>query len=155
MQKPADKKPATETLVGDNKKARFHYEILERYEAGLVLKGTEVKVLRLGQISLDEAYARFDGDELWILGATIPEYSHGNLQNHEPNRKRKVLMHRRELTKLRAKSQIKGLTIVPLRVYFGVRGMAKVTLGVGKGRKLHDKRQHLRDKEAKREIRQA
>ena len=155
MQKPADKKPATETLVGDNKKARFHYEILERYEAGLVLKGTEVKVLRLGQISLDEAYARFDGDELWILGATIPEYSHGNLQNHEPKRKRKVLMHRRELTKLRAKSQIKGLTIVPLRVYFGARGMAKVTLGVGKGRKLHDKRQHLKDKEAKREIRQA
>ena len=155
MQKAADKKPATETLVGENKKARFHYEILERYEAGLSLKGTEVKVLRLGQVSLDEAYARFDGDELWLLGATIPEYSHGNLQNHEPKRKRKCLMHARELKKLKAKAQIKGLTIVPLRVYFGGRGFAKVTLGVGKGRKLHDKREHLKDKEAKREIRNA
>ena len=158
MQKSADKKPAkaaTETLVGENKKARFHYEILERYEAGLSLKGTEVKVLRLGQVSLDEAYARFDGDELWLLGATIPEYSHGNLQNHEPKRKRKCLMQKRELKKLKAKAQIQGLTIVPLRVYFGSRGFAKVTLGIGKGRKLHDKRQHLKDKEMKREIRQS
>ena len=152
--KPADKKPATETLVGENKKARFHYEILERYEAGLSLKGTEVKVLRLGQISLDEAYARFDGDELWLLGATIPEYSHGNLQNHEPKRRRKCLLHKRELRKLKEKSQVKGLTLVPLRVYFGSRGFAKVTIGVGKGRKLHDKRQNERDKEAKREIRE-
>ncbi|MBL8755450.1 MAG: SsrA-binding protein SmpB [Planctomycetes bacterium] len=152
--KPADKAP-TETLVSENRKARFSYEILERYEAGLVLVGTEVKSLRAGQMSLDEAYARFDGEELWLLGATIPEYSHGNLQNHEPKRKRKCLLHARELKKLKAKSQIKGLTIVPLRVYFGGRGFAKVTLGVGKGRKLHDKRQHLKDKEAKREIRQA
>jgi SsrA-binding protein len=158
MQKQGDKKSATkeakEVLVGDNKKARFHYEILERYEAGLVLVGTEVKVLRLGQISLDESYARFDGEELWLLGATIPEYSHGNLQNHEPKRKRKCLMQKRELRKLKAKAQIEGLSIVPLRVYFGGRGFAKVTLGVGKGRKLHDKRQHLKDKEMKREIRQ-
>lgn len=156
MQKQGDKQPATpETLVGENRKARFHYEILERYEAGLVLQGTEVKVLRSGQLSLDEAYARFDGEELWLLGATIPEYSHGNLQNHEPKRKRKCLLHARELRKLKAKAQIKGLSIVPLRIYFGGRGFAKVTLGVGKGRKLHDKRQHLKDKEAKREIRQA
>ena len=157
MQKSADKKPtkaATETLVGENKKARFHYEILERYEAGLVLQGTEVKSLRRGQISLDESYARFDGDELWLLGATIPEYSHGNLQNHEPKRKRKCLLHARELRKLKAKSQVKGLTIVPLRVYFGGRGFAKVTLGVGKGRKLHDKREHLKTKEARKEMRQ-
>ena len=158
MAKPGDKKPAeakvqAETLVGENKQARFHYEILERYEAGLVLQGTEVKTLRQGQLSLDEAYARFDGEELWLLGATIPEYSHGNLQNHEPKRKRKCLLHARELKKLKAKAQIKGLTIVPLRVYFGGRGFAKITLGVGKGRKLHDKRQHEREKEAKREIR--
>ena len=154
MQKQGDKKPATETLVGDNKKARFHYEVLERYEAGLVLLGTEVKVLRLGQVSLDEAYARFDGDALWILGATIPEYSHGNLRNHEPKRKRKCLLQKRELRKLKAKAQIEGLTIVPLRVYFGASGFAKVTLGVAKGRKLHDKRQHLKDKEMRKEIRQ-
>jgi SsrA-binding protein len=155
MPKPGDKPPTTDVLVAENRKARFQYEILERYEAGLSLQGTEVKSLRTGQISLDEAYARFDGDELWLLGATIPEYSHGNLQNHEPKRKRKCLLHKKELRKLKAKAQIKGLTIVPLRVYFGGRGFAKVTLGVGKGRKLHDKREHLKTKEAKREIRQA
>ena len=154
-QVPAKAAASTEVLVGENRKARFHYDILERSEAGLVLQGTEVKALRTGQLSLDEAYARFDGDELWLLAATIPEYSHGNLQNHEPKRKRKCLLHARELVKLKAKAQIKGLTIVPLRIYFGGRGFAKVTLGVGKGRKLHDKRQHLKDKEAKREIRQA
>jgi SsrA-binding protein len=161
MGKPASSKPAakaaptTEVLVGDNKKARFQYEILERYEAGLVLRGTEVKVLRAGQISLDEAYARIEAGELWLIGANIPEYKHGNLQNHEPKRRRKCLLHKKELRKLREKSQIKGLTLVPLRVYFGgARGYAKVTIGVGRGRKLHDKREHLKDKEAKREIRE-
>lgn len=149
----AAEKPSTDVLVGENRKARFHYEVLERYEAGLVLRGTEVKVLRSGQISLDEAYARFDGDELWLIGANIPEYSHGNQQNHEPQRKRKCLLHRTELRKLRAKTQQQGLTLVPLRVYFGSRGFAKVTIGLAKGRKVHDKRQHLKDKEAKREIR--
>ncbi|MBX3465157.1 MAG: SsrA-binding protein SmpB [Planctomycetes bacterium] len=157
MAKSGSTKPAatTDVLVGENRKARFQYEILDTFEAGLVLRGTEVKVLRQGQISLDEAYARIDGGELWLIGANIPEYSHGNQQNHEPKRKRKCLLHARELKKLRERSQVKGLTLVPLRVYFGGRGFAKVTIGVGKGRKLHDKRQHLKDKEAKREIRQA
>lgn len=144
----------TDVLVGDNRKARFHYEILDTVEAGLVLRGTEVKVLRQGQLSLDESYARIEGAELWLIGANIPEYSHGNLQNHEPKRRRKCLLHKRELRKLKEKSQVKGLTLVPLRVYFGSRGFAKVTIGVGKGRKLHDKRQNERDKEAKREIRE-
>lgn len=157
MAKSGSTKPAatTDVLIGENRKARFQYEILDTFEAGLVLRGTEVKVLRQGQISLDEAYARIDGGELWLIGANIPEYSHGNQQNHEPKRKRKCLLHARELKKLRERSQVKGLTLVPLRVYFGGRGFAKVTIGVGKGRKLHDKRQHLKDKEAKREIRQA
>lgn len=145
--------PSTDVLVGENKKARFQYEILETVEAGLVLRGTEVKVLRQGQISLDEAYARVDGGELWLIGASIPEYSHGNLQNHEPKRKRKCLVHKRELRKLRERSQIKGLTLVPLRVYFGGRGFAKVTIGIGRGRKLHDKRRHIEEKETKRELR--
>jgi SsrA-binding protein len=149
------KTPTKEILVGDNRKARFRFEILERFEAGLVLRGTEVKVLRQGQISLDEAFARFHGAELWLVGATIPEYTHGNLQNHEPKRKRKCLLHARELKKLEEKAQVKGLTLVPLRVYFGDKGFAKVTIGVGRGRKLHDKRQHLKDKEAKQELRQA
>jgi len=155
MGKQASASATTDKLVGENKKARFNYEILDQVEAGLVLRGTEVKSLRQGKISLDESYARIDGGELWLLGATIPEYSHGNLQNHEPKRKRKCLLHARELRKLRERSQIKGLTLVPLRVYFGARGFAKVTIGVGKGRKVHDKRQHLKDKEAKKEIRQA
>ena len=154
-QKQGNKATAsTDVLVSENKKARFHYEILDTFEAGLVLRGTEVKVLRQGHISLDEAYARIEGGELWLLQSNIPVYSHGNLQNHEPKRRRKCLLHARELTKLREKSQIKGLTLVPLRIYFGSRGFAKVTIGVGRGRKLHDKREHLKDKEAKREIRQ-
>jgi SsrA-binding protein len=157
MAKPSSTKAAasTDVLVSENKKARFQYEILDTFEAGLVLRGTEVKVLREGKISLDEAYARVDRGELWLIGANIPEYSHGNLLNHEPKRKRKCLLHARELKKLHAKSLIEGLTLVPLRVYFGSRGFAKVTIGVGRGRKLHDKRQHLKDKEMKREIRQA
>ncbi|MCA8965695.1 MAG: SsrA-binding protein SmpB [Planctomycetes bacterium] len=142
-----------EVLVGENRKARFRYEILETVEAGLVLRGTEVKVLRQGQISLDEAYARAEVDSIWLIGANIPEYSHGNLQNHEPKRKRKCLLHKKELRKLRALTQQQGLTLVPLRVYFGSRGFAKVTIGVGKGRKTHDKREHLKAKDAKREIR--
>ena len=157
MSKSGSTKPAatTDVLVGENRKARFQYEILETFEAGLVLRGTEVKVLRQGKVSLDEAYARIDGGELWLIGANIPEYSHGNQQNHEPKRKRKCLLHGRELKKLRDRSQVKGLTLVPLRIYFGGRGFAKVTIAVGRGRKLHDKREHLKDKEAKREIRQA
>jgi SsrA-binding protein len=148
-------KPAQpEILVADNRRARFEYEILATFDAGLVLRGTEVKVLRQGKISLEEAYARIERDELWLIGCNIPEYSHGNLQNHEPKRRRKCLLHRRELAKLHEQSLVKGLTLVPLRVYFGSRGYAKITIGVGRGRKLHDKRQHLKDKEAKREMRE-
>lgn len=148
----AKAKVRSEVVVGENRKARFHYEILERYEAGLVLRGTEVKALRQGKISLEEAYARVDGDELWLIGANIPEYSHGNVQNHEPTRRRKCLLHKKELQKLKDSAVVKGLTLVPLRVYFGSRGFAKVSIGVGRGRKLHDKRQHIKDKDARREL---
>jgi SsrA-binding protein len=154
MGKQGSADPATDVLVGENKKARYRYEVLDTFEAGLALRGTEVKVLRQGKISLDESYLRVERGELWLIGANIPEYSHGNTQNHAPTRKRKCLLHAREIKKLREKSQIKGLTLVPLRVYFGARGFAKVTIGVGRGRKLHDKRQHLKDKELKKEIRQ-
>ena len=156
MQKQGGSKAdaATEVLVAENRKARFQYEILDTFEAGLVLRGTEVKVLREGKISLDEAYARVDRNELWLIGANIPEYRHGNVQNHEPKRKRKCLLHRREIQKLQAKSQQQGLTLVALKVWFSTKGFAKVTIGVCKGRKTHDKRQHLRDKDARREIRE-
>ncbi|MBK8101128.1 MAG: SsrA-binding protein SmpB [Planctomycetes bacterium] len=153
--KASGKSPSPEErLVCDHKKARFHYEVLETYTAGLVLVGTEVKVMREGKMTLDESYARVQEGECWLIGANIPEYSHGNLQNHEPKRKRKCLLHRREIQKLQAKSQQQGLTLVPLKVWFSTKGFAKVTIGVCKGRKTHDKRQHLRDKDARREIRE-
>ena len=144
-----------ETLVGDNRKARFDYEILDTFEAGMVLKGTEVKTLRQGLVTLGEAFAKFTRDELWLIGCNIPEYSHGNLQNHEPKRRRKLLLKKQELRKLKEQAQMKGLTMVPLRIYFGAKGYAKVTIGVGRGRKTQDKRQSLKAKEAKREIRDA
>ncbi|MCY2956637.1 MAG: SsrA-binding protein SmpB [Planctomycetota bacterium] len=146
-----DKK--TDKLVAQNRKARFEYEVLETYEAGLVLRGTEVKVLRQGKMTLEESYARIDGGELFLLGANIPEYTHGNLQNHEPKRRRKCLLHMREIRKMHQKSQVKGLALVPLQVYFGARGFAKVTIAVCRGRKLHDKREHLRKKDVRRELR--
>src|SRR5690606_15885687 len=148
-------KPKTlEVLVGENRKARHEYEITDTFEAGMVLRGTEVKVLRQGHVSLGEAYARVQNDQLYLINATIPEYSHGNQQNHEPKRWRKLLLKQKELEKLKEQTQIKGLTLIPLRVYFGEKGFAKCLIGVGKGRKTHDKRQVLKEKDLKREMRQ-
>ncbi len=142
-----------EILVGENRKARHEYEILDSMEAGMVLRGTEVKVLRQGHISIGEAYATFKGDQLYLIDANIPEYNHGNLQNHEPKRWRKLLLKKRELKELRQQTQVKGLTLVPMRVFFGEKGYAKCIIGVGRGRKLHDKRSHLKEKDLKREMR--
>lgn len=152
--KGAGKGEASAMLVCVNRKARFEYEVLDTFEAGLVLRGTEVKVLRQGKMSLDESYARVLEGEVFLVGANIPEYSHGNLQNHEPKRRRKCLLHAREIRKLAQQTQQKGLTLVPLKVYFGSRGFAKVTLGVCRGRKVRDKREHVRQREARRELRE-
>jgi SsrA-binding protein len=146
----ADRKP-----IVVHRKARFRFEILETVEAGLVLRGTEVKALRQGLASLEEAFGRVYGDELFLVGAHIQEYSHGNQHNHEPTRKRKLLLRRREIRKLAAKIEQQGLTLVPLSLYFNERGLAKVELGLGKGRKLHDKREVLKKREAARELRNA
>ena len=162
MAKPADKqkgagsgKDAAEgRLVCDNKKARFAYEVLDTVEAGLVLRGTEVKVLRQGKMSLDESHARVIDGEVFLVGANVAEYSHGNIRNHEPKRRRKCLLHAREIRRLQEKTNVKGLTLVPLRVYFGARGFAKVTLALCRGRKVHDKREHLKAKDARRELRE-
>lgn len=140
--------------VASNKRARYEYEIIEKYEAGLVLRGTEVKVLRQGKLSLEESYARVLDGEVFLVGANIPEYSHGNAQNHEPKRRRKCLLRSREIRKLTQQTQQKGLTIVPLQVYFGARGFAKITLAVCRGRKSYDKREYLKQKDARREIRE-
>lgn len=152
--KPAAKEKDTERLVCENRKARFHYEVLDTFEAGLVLRGTEVKVLRQGKMTLEESYAKVQDDEVWLLGANVPEYSHGNLQNHLPKRPRKCLLHRREIRKLTERTQQRGLALVPLRVFFSARGLAKVVLAVCRGRKTHDKREHLRTKDARREMRE-
>lgn len=147
--KPTEDKPVK--LVAENRRARHTYEILDTVEAGLVLKGTEVKTLRGGNVSLDEAFARVDGEELFLVGAYIEEYTHGNRLNHQPTRKRKLLLRKRELKKLIEKVQQKSLTLVPLRLLF--RGSwAKVEIALARGRKKGDKRQADRAKEARREI---
>lgn len=138
-------------LITSNRKARHDYHILETVEAGLVLTGTEVKSLRDGKASLAEAYARMDGDEVWLVGAHIPEYTHGNRGNHEPTRPRKLLLHRKEIERMRGKIQEKGLTVVPLRLYWK-RGRAKVELALVRGKREYDRRDDVAKREAKREI---
>jgi SsrA-binding protein len=138
-------------LIASNRKARHEYEILDTFEAGLVLKGTEVKSLRDGKASLAEAYARVDDDEIWLVGAHIPEYTHGNRQNHEPTRPRKLLMHRAEIERLRGKVAEKGLTLVPLRLYWKA-GRAKIEIALGRGKKEYDRRDDVTKREAQREM---
>ena len=138
-------------LVASNRKARHDYHIEDTFEAGLVLMGTEVKSLRMGRASLLDGYATFYGDELWLEGVHIPEYVQGTWTNHTPRRRRKLLLHRSELTRLEQKSREAGHTIVPLALYFKD-GRAKVEIGLAKGKKLHDKRQALRERQDRREV---
>ena len=138
-------------VVARNRRARFEFDLIEKVEAGLVLTGTEVKSLRTGKASLEEAYASVDRDEVWLYGCDIPEYLQANRLNHKPKRPRKLLLHRGEIDKLSSKSSEKGLTLVPLAIYFK-KGMAKVELCVARGRKLYDKREALKKQDAKREI---
>jgi len=138
-------------IVARNRRARFEFELLEKVEAGIVLTGTEVKSLRNGKASLEESYAGISGDEVWLYGCDIPEYLQANRMNHKPKRPRKLLLHRGEIDKLIAKASERGLTIVPLMVYFK-KGMAKVEICVARGRKLYDKREALKQKDAKRDI---
>ena len=133
-------------IISENRKARFNYEILEQFEVGVVLLGTEVKSLRAGRINLNDAYALVHSNELVLLNANIAVYSHGNLNNHEPLRTRKLLAHRAEIRRLIGLSREKGLTIIPLKVYWK-KGRVKVELGVGRGKHLHDKRHAIRERE--------
>ena len=141
-------------LICRNRKASHEYLIFEKLECGLVLTGTEVKSLREGQASLEEAYAKLDAGEVWLIGSDIPEYSMAHRMNHKPKRPRKLLMHRREVAKFAGKASERGFTLVPLRLYFR-RGKAKVELAVARGKQLHDKRQALKSADAQREIRRA
>ena len=141
-------------VVARNRRAYRNYEITQKFEAGIALLGPEVKSLRGGKASIAEAYAMFRRGELFLLEMHIPEYSHKGYAPHEPMRPRKLLMHRRELDKLESSLARKGLTLIPIEVYF-LKGRAKVELGLGKGRRLHDKRDKLKQKEAQREARRA
>src|SRR6266481_8218747 len=136
--------------VASNRRARHEYEILETVEAGLVLRGTEVKALRTGLVNFKDAYATVRNDEVWLLGCHISPYSHGTDANHDPERDRKLLLHKREIARLGGKISEKGLTLVPLRLYFK-EGRAKLEIGLARGRKLHDKRAALREREVRRE----
>ncbi|MGH7276454.1 MAG: SsrA-binding protein SmpB [Candidatus Rokuibacteriota bacterium] len=137
--------------IATNRRARHEYEILETVEAGLVLRGTEVKSLRAGQVTFKDSYATVRNDEGWLIGCHISPYSHGTDANHDPERDRKLLLHRRQIIRLLGKTAERGLTLVPLRLYFKD-GRAKVELGLARGRKLHDKRSAIREREVKREM---
>src|SRR5207249_4197344 len=139
-------------LVSDNRKARYRFEILESLECGIQLTGSEVKSLRDGKLSLDEAYARVKDNEVWLVGADIAEYPQATLWNHPPKRPRKLLLKREERQKFANKAHEKGLTLVPLKVYFNARGLAKVQLGLCRGKKLHDKRETMKKADSRREI---
>lgn len=145
----------TDQTVCSNKKAGFRYEIIEKIHCGMVLVGTEVKALREKAVSLDESYARLDGNELWLIGCHISQYVHGAGMNHDPTRKRKLLVKAVEIGKLAPKVEQKGLTLVPLRIFFNERGIAKVTIALAKGKTHSDKRQSLKEREDKREMERA
>jgi SsrA-binding protein len=145
---------APERLIASNRRAHHDFEILETYEAGLVLRGTEVKALRDGRADLKESYARVECDEAWLLGCHISPYAQGNRANHDPLRPRKLLLHRAEINRLLGKIMERGLTLVPLRLYFK-QGRAKVALGLARGRKLLDKRHVIREREERREMARA
>ena len=134
-----------------NKKARFNFHLLEKLEAGIALLGTEVKSLRQGRASLEEAYCRLRGGELYLVGCNIGLYEHGNMLNHEPLRARKLLVHGRELKRIEVKMSQKGLTIVPIRIYFS-EGWAKVEIALAEGKTHGDKRDKIRDRQVTREI---
>jgi len=137
--------------VAENRRARFEYFIEDVTEAGIALAGTEVKALRGGEGSIAESYAEVKDGQMWLVNANIPEFSHGNRFNHEPKRPRKLLLHAREIERMGSAVARQGMTIVPLSVYFNDRGRAKVELALGRGKKLHDKRETIKERDWKRD----
>lgn len=147
-------KPETfdkQKVVADNRRARFDYAVEDKFEAGIQLQGTEVKSLRAGEGSIAESYAEIRDGQAWLINANIPEFSHGNRFNHEPKRPRKLLLHQREIERLTGAVERKGMTLVPLSVYFNSRGKAKVELALAKGRQTKDKRDYIKDRDWQRD----
>jgi SsrA-binding protein len=152
--KKSDAAHDNERVIAVNRRARHEYDVLESLECGIMLVGSEVKSLRTGQLSLEEAYGRVREGEVWLMGCDIPEYAQANRLNHDPKRPRKLLMHRRERLKFANRAYEHGLTLVPLRLYFK-EGRAKVLMGLCRGRKLHDKREAIKKADVNREIQRA
>ncbi len=148
------KEEGGDRVVAANRKALHEYHIDARFEAGLVLTGTEIKSIRAGQISLQEAYAQIEGGEAWLLGAHVAPYEHAGYAGHDPLRKRKLLLHAKEIAQLAFDLKTKGVTLVPLKVYLK-QGRAKLELGLARGKKLHDKRQAIREKDDARQMARA
>jgi len=138
-------------IVAENRRARFDYFLEQFFEAGIALTGTEVKSLRFGEGSIAESYAEVKDDQVWLVNSNVPEFSHGNRFNHEPKRPRKLLLHGREIDKMRNAVSREGMTLIPLSIYFNGRGRAKVELALAKGKKLHDKRETEKARDWKRE----
>ena len=147
----AEKKERPHKIVADNRKARFNYEIGEVVEAGIALTGTEVKSLRNGRAAIAESYADAKNGEIWLINANIPEYLQASRFNHAPKRPRKLLLHKRQILKLAAAVEREGMTIVPLRLFFNERGRAKIDIALGRGKKLHDKRETEKKRDWSRE----
>ncbi len=140
-------------IVATNRKAKRDYEILETYEAGIELRGTEVKSIREGRININDSFVRAKDGELFLVGAHISPYHHGTAFNHDPLRQRKLLLHRKEIDRIISKIREKRLTVIPLKVYFNKRGKVKVEIAVARGRKLHEKKQKLKERDIEREMR--
>jgi SsrA-binding protein len=148
------KEPAVgqEKTVSLNRKARHEYAIEDSFEAGIALTGTEIKSIRAGKVTLADAYARIEGGEAWLIGANIAPWDTGNRYNHEPKRQRKLLLHRDEILALLTKTKSKGLTLVPLKMYINQRGRAKLEIGLGRGKQLHDRRRDIADRDSRRDM---
>ena len=154
MARPAKDGEDDVKVVSRNKRAFHDYEIMDRIECGIALVGTEVKSLRDGHATIEDAYAKLEDGEVWLIGSDIPEYAMGNRLNHKPRRPRKLLLHRKEIDKFAGKASQRGFTLVPLRLYFK-RGRAKVEIAIARGKQQHDKRESLKKADAQREMRRA
>ncbi|MGO4441120.1 SsrA-binding protein SmpB [Rhizobium sp. RAF56] len=144
---PKGSQRVVKKIVAENRKARFNYEILDTYEAGIMLKGTEVKSLREGKANIAESYASDEGGEIWLINSYLPEYLQANRFNHEPRRRRKLLLSAREIGRLRNAVNREGMTLIPMKIYFNDRGRAKLELALAKGKKLHDKRETEKERD--------
>ncbi len=142
-------------MVADNRKAKHKYEILQTVECGMLLMGSEVKSMRQGTLSIDEAYIRIKGKELWLIGSDIAHYKNAGMWNHDPRRPRKLLVHSREFDLFAGRALERGLTLIPLQVYFNERGIAKCVMALVKGKKLHDKREAMKERDTKRGLQRA